>query len=248
MCVDSKTRDDVFGGSSANAAIGSAFSRQTPSAPSTQNLYAVPAPTPGTNSSQTPDCPSCRIGCSRPSQLLKSPLSRMPRADGAQTANDVPLTVPPRRVVVVHAGAQHGPELLVATLVEQVQVDLAERGQEAVGVVDLDGHVAVGDREPVVGDLGLVQAGGPHALVGVLHRALAARVAEHDRGGERLVDPHHDLAVDDMGSEHVVRMPVLAADDLVDLLAGDQPAHAAPPIWATAANGIDSQAGRLRVS
>ena len=51
-----------------------------------------------------------------------------------------------------------------------------------------------------------------------------------------------------MGSEHVVRMPVLAADDLVDLLAGDKPAHAAPPIWATAASGIDSQAGRLRVS
>ena len=52
-------------------------------------------PTPGTNSSQTPDWPSWRIGCSRPSQALNSPLTRTARADGAQTAKDVPLTVPP---------------------------------------------------------------------------------------------------------------------------------------------------------
>ncbi len=149
---------------------------------------------------------------------------------------------------MVHVGAQHGPELLVAPLVEQVQVDVTERRQEAVGVVDLDGQVAVGDRELVAGDLGLRQAGGPHPLVGVLHRSVAGRVAQHDRGGERLVDPDHDLAVHDVGPEHVVRVSVLAADDLVDLLAGHQPAHAPPPSEATAASGIDSQAGRLRVS
>ena len=49
---------------------------------------------PGTNSSQTPEVPSWRIGCSRPSQLLNDALSRIPRACGAQTANDVPVTPP----------------------------------------------------------------------------------------------------------------------------------------------------------
>ena len=39
-------------------------------------------------------------------------------------------------LVVVHARAEHRPQLLVAALVDQVQVDLAEGGQEAVGVVD----------------------------------------------------------------------------------------------------------------
>ena len=68
------------GGTSAAYAIGSAFSRHWPSAPRIANLYAVPLPTPGTNSSHTPERPSWRIGCSRPSQLLKSPLTRTPRA------------------------------------------------------------------------------------------------------------------------------------------------------------------------
>ena len=93
---------------------------------------------PGTNSSHTPDSPSWRIGCSRPSQELKSPFTRTPRAFGAHTANDVPDTVSPSGVVVVvDVRAEHLPQLLVPTLVDQVQVDLAERGQEAVGVVDL---------------------------------------------------------------------------------------------------------------
>ena len=71
-------------------AIGSAFSRHWPSAPRMRNLYFVPEPTSGTNSSQMPDEPSWRMGCSRPSQLLKSPLIRTPLADGAHTAKEVP--------------------------------------------------------------------------------------------------------------------------------------------------------------
>src|SRR5712691_10377188 len=57
-------------------------------------------PTAGTNSSHTPEPPSERIGCARPSQWLNSPIIRTPRALGAQTANDVPsssgLTRAPR--------------------------------------------------------------------------------------------------------------------------------------------------------
>ena len=48
----------------------------------------------GTNSSQTPVLPSTRIGWLLPFQPLKSPTTRTPRAAGAQTANDVPVTGP----------------------------------------------------------------------------------------------------------------------------------------------------------
>ena len=46
------------------------------------------------NSSQTPEEPSERIGLARPSQPSKSPATRTPRALGAQTANEVPVTTP----------------------------------------------------------------------------------------------------------------------------------------------------------
>ena len=87
----------------------------------------LPGATPGMNSSQTPAPPSERIGCARPSQKLKSPTSLTPRAFGAQTANAVPVSRRPR--------AERAPELLVPALADQVQVDLAERGQVPVGVV-----------------------------------------------------------------------------------------------------------------
>jgi hypothetical protein len=48
----------------------------------------------GTNSSHTPLLPSTRIGWLRPSQPLKSPITRTPRALGAQTANDTPVIGP----------------------------------------------------------------------------------------------------------------------------------------------------------
>ena len=50
----------------------------------------------GTNSSHTPLEPSARIGWLRPSQPLKSPMTRTPRAFGAHTANEVPVTWPLR--------------------------------------------------------------------------------------------------------------------------------------------------------
>ncbi len=76
-------------------ANGSALSRHTPSAPRIWNLYRVPSPTSGTNNSQTPDGPSMRIGVPAPVQWSKSPEMRTPRAFGAQTANEVPVTSPP---------------------------------------------------------------------------------------------------------------------------------------------------------
>src|SRR6266513_2575167 len=96
-CREAYTTDAVAGGCSAAVAIGSAFSRHTPSGPQTAYLYLVPSPIPGTNSSHTPDPPSERIGYARPSLWLKSPVTRTPCAFGAQTANEVPLTVPNSR-------------------------------------------------------------------------------------------------------------------------------------------------------
>ena len=46
------------------------------------------------NNSHTPLEPSERIGNAWESQKLKSPATRMARAFGAQTANDVPWTTP----------------------------------------------------------------------------------------------------------------------------------------------------------
>ena len=179
-------------------AIGSAFSRHWPSAPRMRNLYFVPEPTSGTNSSQMPDEPSWRMGCSRPSQLLKSPLIRTPLADGAHTAKEVPsIGRGAEPLVAVPVGAEHGPQLLVPALVDEVEVHLAEAGQEAVGVVAGDRALAVVDLDAVVGDVGHGQLAGPDAGVLVVELdallALRAVVDDPDGLGQRLEDAHGDL-------------------------------------------------------
>ena len=58
----------------------------------TRNLYSVPSPRPGTNNSQMPLGMCFRIGCRRPSQALKSPMTLTPWAFGAQTAKFTPST------------------------------------------------------------------------------------------------------------------------------------------------------------
>ena len=77
-----------------------------------------------------PDAPSERIGCRRPSQELKSPTTEAERADGAHTAKATPVAPSISRDV----RAELLVELLVAALAGQVEVDLAERRREGVGV------------------------------------------------------------------------------------------------------------------
>src|SRR5690606_41033549 len=91
---DSVTTEAFAGCTSAARASGSAFASAVPSGVMISNLYRVPLPTCGTNSSQTPLSPSERIDVARPSQPLKSPMTRTARAFGAQTANEVPTTSP----------------------------------------------------------------------------------------------------------------------------------------------------------
>ena len=97
-----------------------------------------------------PVLPSTRIGCAQPDQPSKSPVTRTPCAVGAHTAKLVPVTGPGGRVVAAHVRAEHVPQPLVAALADQVQVDLAERGQPAVRVVDDVDALAVAHGEPVV--------------------------------------------------------------------------------------------------
>src|SRR3954469_21638408 len=82
----------VPGGTSVAKANGSAFKIRRPSDATISNLYLAPFSTPGTNSSHTPDDPSERMGCTRPSQKFQSPTTRTDLAFGAHTANDVPST------------------------------------------------------------------------------------------------------------------------------------------------------------
>ena len=86
-----------------------------------------------------------RIACSRPSQPLKSPTTETPAAVGAQTANATPL----HAVVVDGVRAQPLPQPLVPALAREVEVQLPERGQEAVRVAqgeDLPARVVTSSR------------------------------------------------------------------------------------------------------
>ncbi len=98
MYVDSKTTDDVAGGTSVWNAIGSAFSRHCAVGAEDRELVAGAAADVGHEQLPHAGLPSWRIGCSRPSQLLNEPFTRTPRADGAQTANAVPVTMSPNGV------------------------------------------------------------------------------------------------------------------------------------------------------
>ena len=89
------TREPVAGGTSVAVASGSAWSMVRPSAPRTQYLYTAPSPTPGTKSSHTPEAPSARMGSAVGFQPQKGPMTETPRALGAHTANEVPVTGPP---------------------------------------------------------------------------------------------------------------------------------------------------------
>ena len=59
-----------------------------------EGMMARALTTPGTNTSQTPELPSERMGCVQPAQPSKSPVTRTPWAVGAHTAKLVPSIWP----------------------------------------------------------------------------------------------------------------------------------------------------------
>src|SRR6202020_2979816 len=116
----------------------------------------------GRNSSQTPVEPSERMGCSRPSHELKSPTTLTARAARRRPHREGSAGYRP---VLSYVGAQPVVELLVAALADQVLVELADRRQERVGIVDRESAgVAVVDVEPVAQrQLGVIDDALEHA-------------------------------------------------------------------------------------
>ena len=92
---------------------------------------------PGMNSSHTPLEPCTAIGCTRPSQRLKSPTTLTRSAFGAQTAKRVAADA----VALLEVAAQRAPGLAQAALVEQIQIMPAQHRREGIGIVQL-AHVA----------------------------------------------------------------------------------------------------------
>ncbi len=113
--------------------------------------------------------------------------------------------------------AEHPPQLLVTALVDQVDVDLAERREVAVGVVDQVRLAARIDHlEPVVGDVGDVEDTAPDPAVLVLEARPPAVVDGGDRVRERPQHPQRHGAVVHVRAEDRVRVPVLTAHELLE--------------------------------
>ena len=163
----------------AASASGSALSRHTPSWPQTAYLYRVPSATLGHE--QLPHAGAA--------QRAHREAAAVPVVEVAGHAHPAGVRRPHgerrpgHRAGLADVRAEHPPQLLVPAFPDQVQVELAEHGQEPVRVV---GHrlVAVvrGVRggDPVVRHLLVRQGDREHALVHVGHGHPAA-VVEHQR-------------------------------------------------------------------
>ena len=165
-----------------------------------------------------------------------------------------------RPVVLAQPGAEDGPQLLVAALADEVQVDLAEGGGEPVGVVlEVLDAVGPGHEQPVVHRAGRVGAHRrPDALglVGQLE-LLAVLEAHAHRLRQRLEHPQPQAAGLEVLPEEVVGLLVASLDEggdrAADLGAG-RGAHDGSPCvvgccekWAvrrrTAPSGMADPAG-----
>ena len=145
-CCGSCTTDAVLGGTSVSNATGSAFRRISPSG--REDLVLVVRARADAGQEQLPDA-----GRAERAHRVDAPVpvvevaddgdrARARRPDGERGARDA--------VDLAHVRAEALPQLLVAALAEQVQVELADRRQEAVRVVDRDrAGVAVVDLELV---------------------------------------------------------------------------------------------------
>ena len=116
-------------------------------------------------------------------------------------------------------GAQGVPQALVATLADQVQVDLAERRQPAVRVVDGVRVLAVADQQAVVAR-SLGHHAGPQPGVVHPHQPVCpVRVpADQHRHlvGVRPQRAHHDAVGMRVHAQHAVRVVVGPTEHAVD--------------------------------
>jgi hypothetical protein len=131
---------------------------------------------------------------------------------------------PGRALVLADMGAEVAPHLLVPAFADQVEVEVPERRPEPVGVFDREGGaVGIPDFElvAVAGEVrdGTVQPDGEHAgrMLAVHPGALPVREDDGHGLGVGPVAPHDRSVTVGMGAEQVVRVAVLAGDELLEL-------------------------------
>ncbi len=112
----------------------------------------------------------------------------------------------------------------MAALADEVQVDLAQRWQEAVGIVDnvLD-PVVVGDPDPVVGDRADRQDPGPDPidLVGELDQGAISHLDNH-LFGQWFERAHGHRCIVGMRSQDGVGVVMPSGDQVLDIAAVDR--------------------------
>ena len=175
------------------------------------------------------------------------------RPDGERRSADV--TEDGRVGVLV--GTEDGPERLVASLGDEVQIDVAERGQESIRVVDDLSVAAVDDLEPIVGNVSDSESAREDATVLVLElgAGLAVRTAR-DNGhalGPRAQRAHRDRAVVRVRAEDRVRVVVAPLDHTLQVgsrhrvqrrgSAGLAPAHGDGRRYRVGRHGRDRRRG-----
>ncbi len=114
--------------------------------------------------------------------------------------------------------AEDVPEPFMTALGEQVQVHLAEGGQEPVGIGDGVGDVraarpGIADLQAIVDEVGEVQGDGEEALGDVCHRIAAPPDEGHDRRRVRPQCPDHGVVGVFVRTEDRVRVEVHPADE-----------------------------------
>lgn len=128
----------------------------------------------------------------------------------------------PTALVLAHPGPEHLPQLLVPALADQVQVEFAEGGQEAVGIV-VGVHVgAVVDAHPVIGHDRARQPACEHplALVREFRQRLARRRGQPHLVGERPQHPHGHALGGRVRAEQRVRIAEVSRGEPLEVGGG----------------------------
>lgn len=120
-------------------------------------------------------------------------------------------------VVPADMGPEHLPELLVATLADQVQVHLAQGGQVAIGIVRRDDLPGVLHVDRVGRDLRAGQDRAPDAPVLMAHRHPSTVAHDGDGIGHRPQDADRDSAICRVRAEDVMGAVVHTIDHPIEL-------------------------------
>ncbi|CAB4755457.1 unannotated protein [freshwater metagenome] len=104
----------------------------------------------------------------------------------------------------------------MAALADEMKIDLAERGEESVGVVGGDGAAGVLDLDRVVRNLGRLDDAAPDAAVFVSQGNACVGSHDGDAVGEGTKHADGDGAPVGVGAEDPVRVVMGAVDDATE--------------------------------